>query len=66
MIQPYCDGVNLNCGCPQKWASKEGIGAIMINKSDLICEIVKDAKRRLNHNNEFTVSVKIRIHDKLE
>lgn len=66
MVQPYCDGVNLNCGCPQKWAAKEGIGAVMINKGDLICEIVKDAKRRLNHDKEFTVSVKIRIHDKLE
>ena len=24
MIAPYVDGVDLNCGCPQRWAIKEG------------------------------------------
>jgi tRNA-dihydrouridine synthase 4 len=19
-VQPYCDGIELNCGCPQRWA----------------------------------------------
>jgi len=23
-VQGFCDGVDLNCGCPQKWAIKEG------------------------------------------
>jgi tRNA-dihydrouridine synthase 4 len=25
-VQPYSDGVELNCGCPQRWAIQEGIG----------------------------------------
>ncbi len=36
-----CDGVELNCGCPQKWAIQEGIGSALIQKNDLICEMVK-------------------------
>jgi tRNA-dihydrouridine synthase 4 len=66
LVQPFSDGVDLNCGCPQKWAAKEGIGAVMIKKPDLICELIKDAKRRVNHDPNFTVSAKIRIHEKVE
>ena len=31
LVSNYCDGVDLNCGCPQGWAQKEGIGACLIN-----------------------------------
>lgn len=24
LVAPYCAGIDLNCGCPQSWACKEG------------------------------------------
>ena len=29
LISPYVDGVDLNCGCPQRWAIKEGMAGFM-------------------------------------
>ncbi|RUS72918.1 hypothetical protein EGW08_019314 [Elysia chlorotica] len=58
---PYSDGVDLNCGCPQRWAMAEGYGACLINKPDLVSDMVSQAKRRVNNEN-FTVSIKIRVH----
>src|SRR4051812_11079715 len=26
MVEPFCTGIDLNCGCPQRWAREEGIG----------------------------------------
>jgi tRNA-dihydrouridine synthase 4 len=62
-VRNYSDGVELNCGCPQKWALQEGIGAALIDKSDLACEIIKETRKRLNYDPEFTIAAKIRIHD---
>ena len=64
-VRTSCEGVELNCGCPQKWALQEGVGASLIDRSETICEIVKETRRRLNYDSEFTVAVKIRIHDDL-
>ena len=66
LVQPFADGVDLNCGCPQKWAAKEGVGAVMIKKPDVICELIKETRRRVNYDPQFTVSAKIRIHEKIE
>jgi tRNA-dihydrouridine synthase 4 len=35
-VEPYCDAVDLNCGCPQKWAIAEGIGASLVKKPQLV------------------------------
>ncbi|XP_071082528.1 tRNA-dihydrouridine(20a/20b) synthase [NAD(P)+]-like [Haliotis cracherodii] len=61
VVSPYADGVDLNCGCPQRWAMADGYGACLINKPELMCDIVKEARARVPQE-EFTVSVKIRIH----
>ena len=39
----------------------EGYGACLINKPNLVSDMVSQAKRRVNKEN-FTVSIKIRIH----
>lgn len=65
-VRNSCDGVELNCGCPQKWAIQEGIGSALIEKNDLICEMVKEARKRLNYDKEFTVAVKIRLHQDIK
>jgi tRNA-dihydrouridine synthase 4 len=61
-VRHCSDGVELNCGCPQKWAIQEGIGAALIENNTLICEMIKEARRRSNYSNEFTVAAKIRLH----
>lgn len=60
LISPYVDGVGLNCGCPQRWALQDGLGACLIHKPQLVADIVKETRARLQ-DPEFTVSVKIRI-----
>lgn len=64
-VQNCADGVELNCGCPQRWAIQEGVGAGLIDKNELVCEMVKEARRRLNYDKNFTVAVKIRLHENL-
>jgi tRNA-dihydrouridine synthase 4 len=53
-------GVDLNCGCPQSWATKEGIGACMMNKPEVIADVLKQTRNRIS-DPRFSVSVKIRI-----
>lgn len=40
LVANHTDGVGLNCGCPQRWALKEGIGACLIENSELVSDMV--------------------------
>lgn len=60
LIEPWVDGVNLNCGCPQGWAIKEGIGCQLMEEPERVAEIVRAAKDALAPMGK-SVSVKIRI-----
>lgn len=62
IIAPFSDGVDLNCGCPQRWAMQEGYGAKLIRTPVLIKDIVRQTVARVPG---FPVSIKIRIHDDL-
>ena len=62
LVAGSCSGVDLNCGCPQRWAQKEGIGACLINNPEFVCDVVKQTRARVT-DPKFSVSVKIRIHD---
>ncbi|CAG9785073.1 unnamed protein product [Diatraea saccharalis] len=64
LIYPYCDGVDLNCGCPQKWAMKDGYGSALLSKPDLIRDLVRSLKNSLPSS--FSISVKIRILNDLK
>lgn len=64
LIAPWVDGVNLNCGCPQSWAIKEGIGCSLMDHPETVAKMVKAARERLSP--EKSVSVKIRISKDLE
>ncbi|XP_072181639.1 tRNA-dihydrouridine(20a/20b) synthase [NAD(P)+]-like isoform X1 [Diadema setosum] len=61
IIAPYADGVDLNCGCPQRWAMAEGYGAKLIKKADLVKDMVRQTINRVTKS-DFTTSIKIRIH----
>ncbi|XP_058968110.2 tRNA-dihydrouridine(20a/20b) synthase [NAD(P)+]-like isoform X1 [Pocillopora verrucosa] len=62
IVAPFSDGVDLNCGCPQRWAMQEGYGAKLIRTPALIKDIVRQTVGRIPG---FPVSIKIRIHDDL-
>lgn len=65
IVSPFADGVDLNCGCPQRWAMQEGYGACLIRKPELVHNMVRQTRNRVE-NPDFTVSVKIRIHKDLK
>ncbi|CAG8681822.1 20565_t:CDS:2 [Rhizophagus irregularis] len=60
LIANYVDGIDVNCGCPQKWAINEGIGAYLMEKPELVCDMIKTIKMNIP---KLPCSIKIRIHD---
>lgn len=60
MIKPYADGISLNCGCPITDQVREGIGAALMNKPDLVSEMIKAVKDI--HGDSVSIETKIRIH----
>jgi len=64
MVRPYCDGVDLNCGCPQSWAVAAGVGCALMARPELVRDMVVEAKRRCGP--AFAVSIKIRVHGDLD
>lgn len=49
-LQPYCDAIDLNCGCPQKWALREGIGAAMLQKPEQVADVVHCIRNALSNS----------------
>ncbi|KAF2157150.1 tRNA-dihydrouridine synthase [Myriangium duriaei CBS 260.36] len=64
LISPWVNGVDLNCGCPQSWAIREGIGCSLMSKPALVRDIVAAAKSVLGPDK--SVSIKIRIHKDIQ
>lgn len=61
LAAPYVDGIDLNCGCPQRWALQEGIGAKLMHVDP---EHLKDMISQARGRSVATpVSVKIRIYE---
>lgn len=63
LIGPWVDGVSLNCGCPQSWAIKEGIGCSLMEDGERVAGLVRAAKGRVGSGG--SVGVKIRVHREL-
>ncbi|KAI9298542.1 FMN-linked oxidoreductase [Neoconidiobolus thromboides FSU 785] len=57
----YCDVIDINCGCPQKWAINEGIGGYLMSQPEIVREIVREVKNRSG----MQCSIKIRVHKEL-
>ncbi|KAJ3216891.1 tRNA-dihydrouridine(20a/20b) synthase [NAD(P)+]-like protein [Dinochytrium kinnereticum] len=73
LVARYSSGVDLNCGCPQKWAISEEIGCFLMEKPDTVKEMVRVTKDRLSanparlSNGEVpTCSIKIRVHPNIK
>ncbi|KAF3762520.1 FMN-linked oxidoreductase [Cryphonectria parasitica EP155] len=78
LVVPYADGVDINCGCPQSWACAETLGAALMEKRELVRDMVLETRQRLrdegwavgkerdmDNAKGRTVSVKIRVHKDL-
>ncbi|ORD97250.1 DUS1L [Hepatospora eriocheir] len=61
-LEPFCDAIDINLGCPQHCARKGMYGAWLMNDQTRIFEIVKTL------SNELTIPVfcKIRVFDSIE
>lgn len=59
MVAPYVDGVDINCGCPQDWAIKKGMGCGLLRNPHKMEDFVKTLKRNLPGN--VCISTKIRV-----
>lgn len=59
LVFPYADGVDLNCGCPQRWAIRDGYGCALLSKPEVVHDMVKEVRNSLP--SDFSISVKIRI-----
>lgn len=62
-VAPYADAVGLNCGCPQRWAVRDGIGAHLMSDPEKVRDMVRSARAACGAN--FCLETKIRVHDDL-
>eukprot|EP00055_Hartaetosiga_balthica_P005197 m.14885 g.14885 ORF g.14885 m.14885 type:complete len:385 (-) comp4388_c0_seq1:120-1274(-) len=60
LISPFVDAVDLNCGCPQKWAMGDCLGAHLVTRPELIADMIKAARGTRELTNK-PVSIKIRL-----
>ncbi|KAK3300509.1 uncharacterized protein B0H64DRAFT_381059 [Chaetomium fimeti] len=78
LVAPFCSGVDLNCGCPQSWACSETLGAALMEKRELVRDMVVETREQLRRDGwgvdkekdidnpkGRSVSVKIRVHKDL-
>ncbi|OWR45350.1 tRNA-dihydrouridine synthase [Danaus plexippus plexippus] len=64
LVYPYADGVDLNCGCPQRWAMKDGYGCALLSRPELVHNLLRSVRNNLPSH--FSVSVKVRIFQDLK
>lgn len=41
LVAPFCDAVELNCGCPQRCAKQGGYGAFLMEQPELLESLVR-------------------------
>ncbi len=59
LVSRDCSAVDINCGCPQKWAVKEGIGCALMKTPQFVHELVRTTRNQAG----VAVAVKCRILD---
>lgn len=61
LAAPFVSGIDINCGCPQKWAINEKIGSHLMSDPETVRDMVRQVKARV----DVPCSIKIRIHKDL-
>jgi tRNA-dihydrouridine synthase 4 len=59
LVSRDCSAVDINCGCPQKWAVKEGVGCALMKTPQFVHELVRTTRNQA----DVPVAVKCRILD---
>lgn len=57
MIQEHVDGIDINMGCPQRWAMRDGMGAALLRELETVRQMV----RLVTAATALPFSAKIRI-----
>jgi tRNA-dihydrouridine synthase 1 len=57
LLEPYCDGIDINCGCPQQIAKRGKYGAFLLEETDDLLELVQLLLAHLS----VPLSVKVRL-----
>lgn len=65
LLAPFCDAIDLNCGCPQPWAVNEGIGAALLEKPELVADMVHCIRNALPGAHAIPCVVKMRVDNDL-
>jgi tRNA-dihydrouridine synthase 1 len=58
MLAPYCDGIDLNCGCPQGIAKRGNYGAFLLEQPDALLAVVHTL---VQNQLSVPLSVKVRL-----
>lgn len=53
--------LDINCGCPQKWAIQEKIGSHLMSDPETVRDMIRTVKGRV----DIPCSIKIRVHPDL-
>ena len=65
IVAPYCDAVDINCGCPQKWAIAEGVGSGLLEHPETIADMVR-CVFNMGGGRAMPCVVKIRVFDDVQ
>lgn len=57
LLQPYCDAIDLNCGCPQAIARRGNYGAYLLEQEEVLLKVVEHLSLHLS----VPLSVKVRL-----
>ncbi|GMR42035.1 hypothetical protein PMAYCL1PPCAC_12230, partial [Pristionchus mayeri] len=65
LVYKYSIGVDLNCGCPKSDVRQKGFGSSLLNKPELLADMVRQTRARIP-DPEYKVSLKIRVNYPLD
>ena len=57
LVEPYVDGIDINCGCPQGIAKRGDYGAFLLEQEEKLLKLVRHLVRHLT----VPLSVKVRL-----
>jgi tRNA-dihydrouridine synthase 1 len=57
LVEPYVDGIDINCGCPQGIAKRGDYGAYLLEQEEKLLKLVKHLVKHL----KVPLSVKVRL-----
>ncbi|AAZ10902.1 tRNA-dihydrouridine synthase 4, putative [Trypanosoma equiperdum] len=63
IVAPWCDAIDLNCGCPQRRVMADGLGAALLRNPEVVADTVRCVRNALEGGVELPCVVKMRVKD---